>query len=140
MEFRRWDSAAKSVHSAAHSTCSEADVSERRRRWQDARRALCIVSALTLSGGIGHPISFVLHRKHGALLGALSATTEGPVALHLPTGDQAIGELIRTLSSGSQPNVTPIGGPAPTPTRVAIAATFAGVPLDFDFDTLEAPL
>lgn len=66
-------------------------------------------------------------------LQAVIPTSQFSVVLHLSTLDQTIGELISS-SSGSQP--TPIGGPAPPPTPVEIAATFEGVPLDFDFDAL----
>ncbi|MEO8177636.1 MAG: hypothetical protein ABI895_02280 [Deltaproteobacteria bacterium] len=73
-------------------------------------------------------------------LQAVLPASQFSVVLHLPTGQHTIGELVSTSSSESQPNVTPIGGPAPTPTQVEIAATFERVPLDFDFDALEAPL
>jgi hypothetical protein len=68
-------------------------------------------------------------------LQAVIPTSQFPVVLHLPTGDQTIGELISS-SNSDQPDVTPIGGPAPPPTPVEIAATFKGVPLDFAFDSL----
>jgi hypothetical protein len=56
------------------------------------------------------------------------------IVLHLSDGDQSIGELID--ASGSSPGPTPIGGPTPSPIPIEIAATFQGLPLDFDFDTL----
>lgn len=65
-------------------------------------------------------------------LQAVIPTSQLSVVLHLPTGDQTIGELI----SSEQPDVTPIGGGEPPPIPVEIAATFQGVPLDFDFDSL----
>jgi hypothetical protein len=68
-------------------------------------------------------------------LQAVIPTSQFSVVLHLPSGDQTIGELISS-SSSDQPDVTPIGGPTPPPTPVEIAATFQGVPLDFDFDSL----
>lgn len=65
-------------------------------------------------------------------LQAVIPTSQLSVVLHLPEGDQTIGELI----SSEQSDVTPIGGPTPPPTPVEIAATFQGVPLDFAFDAL----
>ena len=172
-----------------------------------------LIGALTLISDATYPISLVLHLDEGALIGALSATTEddggkqiflpdnvpllapvvaafgsppgvttadaqqnatlhfedeeGPLdiqiehvvwratqgsscadmtvtmqaviptsqlslVVHLPTGDQTIEELVESDSSGPPP----IGGGDPTPIPVEIAATFQGVPLDFDFDTL----
>jgi len=70
----------------------------------------------------------------GVSFQAVIPTSQNSIVLHLPAGDQTIGELIR--ASGSGPRVTPIGAPAPTPIPVEIAATFQGTPLDFDFDTL----
>jgi hypothetical protein len=69
-------------------------------------------------------------------LQAVIPTSQFSVLLHLATGDQTVGELISASDSDSQPDVTPIGGPEPTTTPVEIAATFEGVPLDFDFDAL----
>lgn len=62
-------------------------------------------------------------------LQAVIPSSQLSVILHLQAGDKTIGEL----SSGSS---TPIVGPPPPPTPVEIAATFEGVPVDFDFDTL----
>ena len=67
-----------------------------------------------------------------------SPTSQFSVFLRLPTGQQSMGALI-TPSAGSQPNMTSIQ-PVPTPTLVGIAVTFAGVPLDSDFDAWTAPL
>ena len=58
------------------------------------------------------------------------------VVVHLAAGDRTIGELISASGSDSNPRVTPIGRPTPTPIPVEIAAVFQGTPLDFDFDTL----
>jgi len=62
-------------------------------------------------------------------LQAVIPSSQLSVILHLQAGDKTIGEL----SSGSS---TPIVGPPPPPTPVEIAATFEGVPVDFDFDSL----
>ena len=64
---------------------------------------------------------------------AVIPTSELSVVVHLPAGEQTIGELVSASSSGSP---TPIGGSDPPALPVEIAATFVGVPLDFDFDTL----
>jgi hypothetical protein len=69
-------------------------------------------------------------------LQAVIPTSQLSVVLHLPDGDQTIGELVAPSGSGSQPSVPPIGGPSPTSTPVEIAATFKGVPLSFGFDAL----
>ena len=63
---------------------------------------------------------------------AVIPTSQFSLVVHLPTGDQTIEELVASDSSGPPP----IGGGEPTPIPVEIAATFQGVPLDFDFDTL----
>jgi hypothetical protein len=49
-------------------------------------------------------------------------------------GDYSCGAPF-TTSFFMDPSVTLIGGPARTQTQTEIAATFKGVPLDFDFDT-----
>jgi hypothetical protein len=67
-------------------------------------------------------------------LQAVIPTSQYSIVIHLPEGDSSIDDLIST--SGSNPSVTPIGGPAATSIPVEIAATFEGLPLDFDFDTL----
>jgi hypothetical protein len=69
-------------------------------------------------------------------LQAVLPTSRLSVELHLPTSDRTIGELLSTSSSGLQPSVTSISGPAPTPLPVEIATTFKGIPLDFDLDAL----
>jgi hypothetical protein len=67
-------------------------------------------------------------------LQAVIPTSQFSIVLHLTDGDQTVGDLID--ASGSNPGPAPIGGPTPTPTPVEIAATFQGLPLDFDFSTL----
>lgn len=62
-------------------------------------------------------------------LQAVIPSSQLSVVLHLAAGDSTIGEL----SSGSS---GPIVGPPPPPTPVEIAATFEGVLLNFDFDSL----
>lgn len=63
---------------------------------------------------------------------AVLPASEFDFVVHLPTGDKTIGELVAT----EPPVVPPIGGSDPDPPPVEIAATFEGIPLDFDFETL----
>jgi hypothetical protein len=63
---------------------------------------------------------------------AVIPTSQLSLVIHLPTGDKTIGDLV----SAGEPSVTPIGGADPPSIPVEVAATFDGIPLNFDFDTL----
>jgi hypothetical protein len=67
-------------------------------------------------------------------LQAVIPSSQFSIVLHLAAGDQTVGELMD--GSGANPGPPPIAGPTPTPIPVEIAATFQGLPLDFDFSTL----